>query len=48
LDKYPVEPNTFCQRNHGNESQERMGLVIGESMDILQRIADRERSPKYV
>src|SRR5690606_8513145 len=32
----------------GNESQERMGLVIDKDhIDILQRIADRERSPMY-
>ena len=32
----------------GNESQERMGLVISENhIDILQRIAERERSPMY-
>src|SRR5690606_14412541 len=32
----------------GNESQERMGLVIGEKdADTLQRIAERERSPMY-
>ena len=32
----------------GNESQERMGLVISEKhIDTLQKIADRERSPMY-
>ncbi|GLR17041.1 phosphoribosylformylglycinamidine synthase [Portibacter lacus] len=32
----------------GNESQERMGLVIGEKdLGLLKEIADRERSPMY-
>ena len=32
----------------GNESQERMGLVIGEKdIETLQKIADRERAPMY-
>ncbi len=33
----------------GNESQERMGIVINnEDVDYVKRIADRERSPLYV
>ncbi len=33
----------------GNESQERMGLVIKEkSLPLLQKIAERERAPMYV
>ncbi|PTN30950.1 hypothetical protein, partial [Desulfonatronum sp. SC1] len=33
----------------GNESQERMGLVLHEKdLDDLKRVADRERSPMYV
>ncbi len=33
----------------GNESQERMGLVISpENLDMLKKIAERERSPLYV
>jgi phosphoribosylformylglycinamidine synthase len=49
LDKLPVgDPTLSAKEIIGNESQERMGLVIGEKdMDILQRIADRERSPMY-
>ncbi len=50
LDKLPVgDPTLSAKEIIGNESQERMGLVIGE-MDLatLQRIADRERSPMYV
>ncbi|WP_300978177.1 phosphoribosylformylglycinamidine synthase, partial [Flavobacterium sp.] len=49
LDKLPVgDPTLSAKEIIGNESQERMGLVIGEKdMDTLQRIADRERSPMY-
>ena len=50
LDKLPVgDPTLSAKEIIGNESQERMGLVIGEKdLEILQRIADRERSPMYV
>jgi phosphoribosylformylglycinamidine synthase len=49
LDKLPVgDPTLSAKEIIGNESQERMGLVIGEKdIDTLQRIADRERSPMY-
>ena len=49
LDKLPVgDPTLSAKEIIGNESQERMGLVIGEKdMDILQKIANRERSPMY-
>ncbi len=49
LDKLPVgDPTLSAKEIIGNESQERMGLVIGEKeIDILQRVADRERSPMY-
>lgn len=49
LDKLPVgDPTLSAKEIIGNESQERMGLVIGEKdMEILQKIADRERSPMY-
>ncbi len=49
LDKLPVgDPTLSAKEIIGNESQERMGLVIGnKDMDILQKIADRERSPMY-
>lgn len=49
LDKLPVgDPTLSAKEIIGNESQERMGLVIGErNIDLLQRIADRERSPMY-
>ncbi len=49
LDKLPIgDPTLSAKEIIGNESQERMGLVIGEK-DIagLKRIADRERSPMY-
>ena len=49
LDKLPVgDPTLSAKEIIGNESQERMGLVIAQKdIDILQRIADRERSPMY-
>lgn len=49
LDKLPVgDPTLSAKEIIGNESQERMGLVIGQKdVDTLQRIADRERSPMY-
>lgn len=49
MDKLPVgDPTLSAKEIIGNESQERMGLVIGENdIDTLKRIADRERSPMY-
>ena len=49
LDKLPVgDPTLSAKEIIGNESQERMGLVIAEKhVDTLQRIAERERSPMY-
>jgi phosphoribosylformylglycinamidine synthase len=49
LDKLPVgDPTLSAKEIIGNESQERMGLVIGnKDMGVLKRIADRERSPMY-
>tara|TARA_R110002073_G_scaffold72537_1_gene177507 strand:+ start:498919 stop:502632 length:3714 start_codon:yes stop_codon:yes gene_type:complete len=49
LDALPVGDPTLSDKEIiGNESQERMGLIIaGEHIEILQRIADRERSPMY-
>ena len=49
LDKLPVgDPTLSAKEIIGNESQERMGLVIREKdIDTLQRIAERERSPMY-
>lgn len=49
LDKLPVgDPTLSAKEIIGNESQERMGLVIGQKdIETIQRIADRERSPMY-
>lgn len=48
--KLPVGDPTLSQKEVvGNESQERMGLVMNEKdVEWLQKIADRERSPMYV
>jgi len=50
LDKLPVgDPTLSAKEIIGNESQERMGIVIGqENIETMQRIAERERSPIYV
>jgi len=49
LDKLPVGDPTLSDKEIiGNESQERMGLVIAKKhIDTLQKIAARERSPMY-
>ena len=49
LDKLPVgDPTLSAKEIIGNESQERMGLVINnENLETLQRIAERERAPIY-
>ncbi|WP_282135609.1 phosphoribosylformylglycinamidine synthase [Seonamhaeicola maritimus] len=49
LDALPVGDPTLSDKEIiGNESQERMGLVIGEDhIETLHKIADRERSPMY-
>ncbi|MFL0064133.1 phosphoribosylformylglycinamidine synthase [Tenacibaculum maritimum] len=49
LDKLPVGDPTLSNKEIiGNESQERMGLVIADKhIDTLHRIAARERSPMY-
>lgn len=49
LDKLPIgDPTLSAKEIIGNESQERMGLVIGQKdFETLQRIAERERSPIY-
>ncbi|MBC8051862.1 MAG: phosphoribosylformylglycinamidine synthase [Sphingobacteriaceae bacterium] len=49
LDKLPVgDPTLSAKEIIGNESQERIGLIIGdEDLATLQKIADRERSPMY-
>ena len=49
IDALPLgDPTLSAKEIIGNESQERMGLVIGKKdIDTLQRVADRERSPMY-
>ena len=49
LDALPVgDPTLSAKEIIGNESQERMGLVIAEKhLETLHKIADRERSPIY-
>ena len=50
LDKLPVgDPTLSAKEIIGNESQERMGLVIRqEDVEELVRIAKRERAPIYI
>ncbi|ASB50210.1 phosphoribosylformylglycinamidine synthase [Alkalitalea saponilacus] len=50
LDKLPVgDPTLSAREIVGNESQERMGLVLNEKdIEDLKRVAERERSPMYV
>jgi phosphoribosylformylglycinamidine synthase len=49
LDKLPIgDPTLSSKEIIGNESQERMGLVIGQKdIELLRLIAERERSPMY-
>ncbi len=49
LSKLPVgDPTLSAKEIIGNESQERMGLVMkGKDFDLLNKIAERERSPIY-
>lgn len=50
IDKLPVGDVTLSDREIiGNESQERMGLIIHpDKLDLLKRVADRERAPLFV
>ncbi|MBL6445262.1 phosphoribosylformylglycinamidine synthase [Fulvivirga sp. 29W222] len=50
INKLPVGDPTLSDKEiAGNESQERMGLVMREKdIETLQKVADRERSPMYV
>jgi len=50
LAKLPVgDPTLSAKEIVGNESQERMGLVVKQKdIDTLSRIAQRERAPMYV
>jgi len=49
LDKLPIGDPTLSDKEIiGNESQERMGLVIGKQhVETMKRIAERERSPMF-
>lgn len=49
LDKLPVgDPTLSAKEIIGNESQERMGLIIGQGdLGQLQTVAERERAPMY-
>ena len=50
MDRLPVgDPTLSAKEIIGNESQERMGLLVSESaVNSLKRIAERERAPLYV
>ncbi|MFW5820216.1 MAG: phosphoribosylformylglycinamidine synthase, partial [Bacteroidota bacterium] len=50
LNKLPVgDPTLSAKEIIGNESQERMGLVIKrEDIEILKKISERERAPFYI
>jgi len=50
LDKLPLgDPTLSAREIIGNESQERMGLIIAEEhLEQLRTIAERERAPMYV
>ncbi len=50
LDQLPIGDPTLSKKEIiGNESQERMGLVISlENLDMLKKAAERERAPMYV
>ena len=49
IDQLPVGDPTLSEKEIiGNESQERMGLLIRpEDLDLLKRVAERERAPLY-
>jgi phosphoribosylformylglycinamidine synthase len=50
MSKLPVgDPTLSAKEIIGNESQERMGLVMKKTnVDTLKRIAERERAPMYI
>lgn len=50
INQLPIgDPTLSAKEIVGNESQERMGLVLKEKdIDLLKRISDRERAPMYV
>lgn len=50
MDKLPVgDPTLSAREIIGNESQERMGLVIEDKdTEMLRRVSERERAPMYI
>lgn len=50
IDALPIgDPTLSAKEIVGNESQERMGLVMhAKDIDLLKEIAERERAPMYV
>ena len=50
IDKLPLgDPSLSYKEIIGNESQERIGIIIKESdYEIVEKIANRERSPIYI
>ena len=50
IEKLPIGDSTLSDKEIvGNESQERMGLILKEGdIKLLQDIADRERAPMYI
>lgn len=50
MSQLPIgDPTLSAKEIIGNESQERMGLLVNEKdIDFIKRVADRERSPMYV
>lgn len=50
MDALPVgDPTLSAKEIIGNESQERMGFLLQEKdIDLVKKIADRERAPMYV
>ncbi len=50
MDKLPIGDPTLSDKEIiGNESQERMGFLIEDKdVDLIKKIADRERAPMYV
>ena len=49
LDKLPIgDPTLSARELIGNESQERMGLIMKpQDMELLQQVCSRERAPMY-
>jgi phosphoribosylformylglycinamidine synthase len=50
MDKLPIGDPTLSDKEIiGNESQERMGLILKEKdTELISRIAERERTPMYI